>query len=104
MGLPEIIYKDKLPNLPLFLFCDVINSHKSYLNVGSDVFGEVKISPSNLLAVIQGEKQCAWVPHYPSLQVEQSCLPLNQLTLKIKDENGIKPQYEETITFRLKTS
>ena len=110
MGLPEIIYKDKiydiksLPNRPLFLFCDILNSHKSYLNVGSDVFGEVKLSSSNLLAVIKGATSSAWAPHYPSLQVKQSCLPMNQLILRIKDENGIKPQFNGNTTFSLQIS
>ena len=36
LNFPEVIYKGKfydiksLPNKALFLFCDIINSHKSY--------------------------------------------------------------------------
>ena len=95
LNLPEVIYKGKfykiksLPNKPLFLFCDIINSHKSY--TGFDNYGESKLKPSNLLAVFPSE-------HYSSLEIEKSRLPLNQLTLRIEDESGEKPQFNESIT------
>ena len=98
LSLPEVINKGKfydiksLPNKPLFLFCDIINSHKSY--TGFDNYGEVQLKPSNLLAVFPSE-------HYPSLEIEKSRLPLNQLTLRIEDESGEKPQLNESITFSI---
>ena len=101
LDLPEVVNKDKfyeiksLPNKPLFLFCDIINSHNSY--TGFEIFGEVKLKPSNLLAVFPSE-------NYPSLQVEKSSLPLNQIILRIEDEKGVKPQFNYTIIFSLKIS
>ena len=98
LSLPEVIHKGKfydiksLPNKPLFLFCDIMNSHKSY--TGFDNYGEVQLKPSNLLAVFPSE-------HYPSLEIEKSRLPLNQLTLRIEDESGEKPQFNESITFSI---
>ena len=99
LGLPEVINKDKfyelksLPNKPLFLFCDIINSHNSY--TGFEISGEAKLKPSNLLAVLPSE-------NYPSLEVENSSLPLNQIILRTEDEKGVKPQFNETILFSLK--
>ena len=101
LGLPEVINKDKfyelksLPNKPLFLFCDIINSHNSY--TGFEISGEAKFKPSNLLAVLPSE-------NYPSLEVENSSLLLNQIILRIEDEKGVKPQFNETILFSLKLS
>ena len=98
LNLPEVIRKGKfydiksLPNKPLFLFCDTINSHKSY--TGFDNYGEAKLTPSNLLAVFLSE-------HYPSLEIDKIRLPLNQLTLRIEDESGKKPQFNENITFSI---
>ena len=98
LNLPEVINKGKfydiksLPNKPLFLFCDIINSHKSY--TGFDIYGEVQLKPSNLLAVFRSE-------HYPSLEIKKSRLLLNQLTLRIEDESGKKPQFNESITFSI---
>ena len=98
LNLPEVIRKGKfydvksLPNKPLFLFCDIINSHKSY--TGFDNYGEAKLKPSNLLAVFPSE-------HYPSLEIDKIRLPLNQLTLRIEDESGEKPQFNENITFSI---
>ena len=85
LNLPEVIRKGKfydiksLPKKPLFLFCDIINSHKSY--TGFDNYGESKLKPSNLLAVFPSE-------HYLSLEIDKIRLPLNQLTLRIEDESG----------------
>ena len=48
LSLPEVIHKGKfydiksLLNKPLFLFCDKINSHKSY--IGFDNYGEVQLN------------------------------------------------------------
>ena len=101
LNLPEVIHKGKiydiksLPNKPLFLFCDIINSHKYY--TGFDILGEVQLKPSNLLAVFLSE-------HYPSLEIERSRLPLNQLTLRIEDESGKKPQFNESITFSIEVT
>ena len=98
LHLPEVIRKGKfydvksLPNKPLFLFCDIINSHKSY--TGFDNYGEAKLKPSNLLAVFPSE-------HYPSLEIDKIRLPLNQLTLRIENEIGEKPQFNENITFSI---
>ena len=98
LNLPEVIRKGKfydiksLPNKPLFLFCDIINSHKSY--TGFDNYCESKLKPSNLLAVFPSE-------HYPSLEIDKIRLPLNQLTLRIEDESGEKPQFNESITFSI---
>ena len=99
LNLPEVIRKGKfydiksLPNKPLFLFSDIINSHKSY--TGFDNYCESKLKPSNLLAVFPSE-------HYPSLEIDKIRLPLNQLTLRIEDESGEKPQFNESITFSIK--
>ena len=101
LGLPEVINKDKfyelksLPNKPVFFFCDTINSHNSY--TGFEISGEAKLKPSNLLAVLPSE-------NYPSLEVENSCLPLNQIILRVEDEKGVKPQFNETFLFSLKIS
>ena len=98
LNLPEVIYKGKfyniksLPNKPMFLFCDIINSHKSY--TGFDNHGDVQLKPSDLLAVFPSE-------HYPSLEIEKSRLPLNQLTLRIEGDSGEKPQFNENITFSI---
>ena len=98
LNLPEVIRKGKfydiksLPNKPLFLFCDIINSHKSY--TGFDNYGEAKLKPSNLLAIFPSE-------HYLSLEIDKIRLPLNQLTLRIEDESGKKPQFNENITFSI---
>ena len=98
LNLPEVIHKGKfydiksLPNKPLFLSCDMINSHKSY--TGFDNYGEVQLKPSNLLSVFPSE-------NYPSLEIEKSRLPLNQLTLRTEDESGEKPKFNESITFRI---
>ena len=98
LNLPGVIRKGKfcdiksLPNKHLFLFCDIINSHKSY--TGFDNYGESKLKPSNSLAVFPSED-------YPSLEIEKSRLPLNQLTLIIEDESGEKPQFNESITFSI---
>ena len=98
LNLPEVIHKGKiydiksLPNKPLFLFCDIINSHKSY--TGFDILGEVQLKSSNLLAVFPSE-------HYPSLEIDKIRLPINQLTLRIEDESGEKPQFNESITFSI---
>ena len=101
LDLPEVINKDKfyelksLPNKPLFLFCDIINSHNFY--IGFEISGEAKLKPSNLLAVLPSE-------NYPSLEVENSSFPLNQIILRIEDEKGVKPQFNESILFSLKIS
>ena len=98
LNLPEVINKGKfydiksLPNKPLFIFCDIINSHKSY--TGFDNYGEVQLKPSNVLAVFPSG-------HYPSLEIEKIRLPLNQLTLRIEDEIGEKPKFNESITFKI---
>ena len=98
LNLPEVIRKGKfydiksLPNKPLFLFCDIINSHKFY--TGFDNYGEAKLRPSNLLAVFPSE-------HYPSLEIDKIRLPLNQLTLRIEDESREKPQFNKNITFSI---
>ena len=98
LNLLELIYKGEFyniksfPNKPLFFFCNIINSHKSY--TGFDNYGESKLKLSNLLAVFPSE-------HYPSLEIEKSRLPLNQLTLRIEDESGEKPQFNESITFSI---
>ena len=81
-------------NNPLVVFCDIINSHNSY--TGFEISGEAKLKPSNLLAVLPSE-------NYPSFEVENSSLPLNQIILRIEDEKGVKPQFNENISFRTKT-
>ena len=58
---------------------------------------KLKLKPSNLLAVLPSE-------NYPSLEVEKSSLPLNQIILRIEDEKGVKLQFNETILFSLKIS
>ena len=98
LNLPEVIYKGQfydiksLPNKPLFLFCDIINSYKSC--TGFDNYGKVQLKPSNLLAVFPSE-------HYPSLEIDKIQLPLNQLTMRIEDESGEKTQFNESITFSI---
>ena len=101
LDLPEVINKDliyevkSLPNIPLFLFCDIINSHNSYTEF--EISGEAKLKPSNLLAVLPSE-------NYPSLEVEKSSFPLSQIILRIEDEKGVKLQFNETILLSLKIS
>ena len=38
---------------------------------------------------------------HSSLEIEKSRLPLNQLTLRIEDESGEKPQFNESTTFSI---
>ncbi len=103
LGVSEKILPNKyypirwIPDKPLNVFCDLVESKSSYSN--RIPRGEnVELTPSQLLAVIPSET-------YPCLRVSQTKNPINYFTLLILDEKGRKPNFiNETIRIHLKLS
>ena len=103
LGVPEKILPNQyypirwIPDKPLYLMCDLIESKSSYSN--RIPRGEnVELTPSQLLAVMPSQR-------HPCLRVPQTKNPLNYFTLLILDEKGRKLNFnKEPIRIHLKIS